>query len=126
MENFNVFMQGLFGTPARMGWTDWYPVKEQVLDGFDSSNGEYCFVDVGGGKGHECELLLKKYPHMEGKLVTQDLPFVIKDIQGLDPRVEKMEHDFTTPQPIKGARAYFLQVSHGRAEFEVLRHMWAC
>ena len=26
MENFNTFMQGLFGTPNRLGWTDWFPV----------------------------------------------------------------------------------------------------
>jgi hypothetical protein len=102
---------GLFGTPHRMGWIDWYPVKEQVLDGFDPSKGEYCFVDVGGGKGHECKNLLDRYPDLQGKLVTQDLPFVIDDIYDLDPRIEKMPHDFTTPQSIKGARAYFLQVS---------------
>lgn len=112
MENFNIFMQGLFGTPKRLGWTDgWFPIQERILDGFDPKQGEYCFVDVGGGKGHECELLLRKFPEMKGKLVTQDLPFVIKDIQSLDDRVDRMEHDFTKPQPIKGARAYFLQVS---------------
>lgn len=111
MENFNVFMQGLFGTPRRVGWTDgWFPIRERILDGFDQTKGEYCFVDVGGGKGHECELLLEKFPDMKGKLVTQDLPFVINDIEELDGRVERMEHDFTKPQPVKGARAYFLQV----------------
>lgn len=111
MENFNVFMQGLFGTPHRLGWTDgWFPIRESILNGFDAEKGEYCFVDVGGGKGHEAELLLKKFPDMEGRLVVQDLPFVVDDIQNLDPRVERMYHDFTKPQPVKGARAYFLQV----------------
>ena len=109
MENFNVFMQGLFGLPMRLNWSDWYPVKEKLLDGFDSSKGEYCFVDVGGGKGHECERILHKHPDMKGKLVTQDLQFVINDIQHLDPRIEKMCHDFRKPQPIQGARVYFLQ-----------------
>lgn len=111
MENFNVFMQDLFGTPHRLGWTDgWFPIRDRILDGFDAEKGEYCFVDVGGGKGHECELLFKKFPGMKGKLVIQDLPFVIDDIQQLDSRVERMYHDFTKPQPMKGPRAYFLQV----------------
>lgn len=105
-------MQGLFGTPNRLGWTDgWCPIQERILDDFDATKGEYCFVDVGGGKGHECQLLLEKFPDMRGKLVVQDLPFVIDDIRHLDSRVEKMYHDFTKPQPVKGARAYFLQAS---------------
>lgn len=106
MENFNVFMQGLFGTPMRLGWADWFPVKEVCLDGFDPSKGEYCFVDVGGGKGHEGELVLKKYPETKGKFVVEDLPFVINDVTELDERIERFPHDFTKPQPIKGKLAF--------------------
>jgi len=102
IENFNTFMQGLFGTPARLGWSDWFPVKEVCLDGFDERRSEYLWVDVGGGKGHESELLLKLYPGIEGKLVVEDLPFVIDDITDLDSRIERLSHDFTKPQPIKG------------------------
>ncbi|KAK4552267.1 hypothetical protein LTR86_010437 [Recurvomyces mirabilis] len=109
MENFNTFMQGLFGTPMRLGWLDWFPIQEICLAGFDRGKSEYCFVDVGGGKGHEGEAVLKKFPGVQGKFVVQDLPFVIKDIAYLDSRVERMAHDFTTPQPVKGARVYFLQ-----------------
>lgn len=103
MENFSAFMQGLFGTPSRLGWTDWFPVDEACLDGFDPAQGEYCFVDVGGGKGHEAQLVRRKYPDARGKFVVEDLPFVINDISDLDPSVERLPHDFTTPQPIKGA-----------------------
>lgn len=102
MENFSVFMQGLFGTPSRLGWTDWFLVQEICLNGFNSAKGEYCFVDVGGGKGHEAELVLKKYPDSKGKFVVEDLPFVINDITDLDPRIERLPHDFTKEQPIKG------------------------
>jgi hypothetical protein len=72
MANFNVFMKGLFGTPQRLGWTDWFPFEEVCLDGFDESKSEYVFVDVAGGKGHECEMLLKKFPNLRGKLVLED------------------------------------------------------
>lgn len=102
MANFNVFMQGLFGTPHRLGWTDWFPFEEVCLDGFDDAKSEYLFVDVAGGKGHESELLLKKFPKLRGKLALQELPFVIDDTLSLDGRVEKVKYDFTTPQPIHG------------------------
>jgi len=106
MENFNIFMQGLFGTPARLGWTEWFPVKKVCLDGFDKEWSEYCWVDVGGGKGHESELVLKLYPETKGKFVVEDQPFVIEDITDLDPRIERLPHDFTKPQPIKGMLFY--------------------
>ncbi|KAF2726271.1 S-adenosyl-L-methionine-dependent methyltransferase [Polychaeton citri CBS 116435] len=112
METFNVFMQGLFGTPFRLGWSDWFPIKEVALDGFDETQGNgVCFVDVGAGKGHEGNLVLQKYPETKGKFIAQDLEFVISDIQKgeLDHRIETMVHDFTKPQPVKGARVYFLQ-----------------
>ena len=102
MANFNVFMQGLFGTPQRLGWTDWFPFEEVCLDGFDEAKGEYLFVDVAGGKGHECELLLKRFPKLRGKLALQDLPFVIDGISDLNGKIERVKHDFTTPQPIHG------------------------
>jgi len=102
MANFNVFMQGLFGTPQRLGWTDWLPIEDVCLKGFDGAKSEYLFVDVAGGKGHECELLLKKFPDLPGKLMLEDLPFVIDDITDLDGRIERVKHDFTTPQPIQG------------------------
>jgi len=112
MENFNAFMQGLFGTPMRLGWADWFPVKEVCLDGFDGSKGEYCFVDVGGGKGHEGELVLRKYPDTRGRFVVEDLGFVIEDITELDERIERLPHDFTKAQPIRGTLYPFPLLTH--------------
>jgi len=113
MENFNTFMQGLFGTPGRLHWTDWFPFEKVCFDGFDTSKGsEYTWVDVGGGKGHHVQELIKKYPDAKGKFVVQDLPFVIDDIAEsgitLPPRMQAMPHSFLEPQPIKGARTYWL------------------
>ena len=94
-------MQGRFGT-THIHWANWFPLKEVCIDGFSSGKGEHCFVDVGGGKGHEGELVLKKYPEVRGKFVLEDMPVVIDDITELNPRIEKVAHDFTKPQPIKG------------------------
>ena len=102
MANFNVFMQGLFGIAHRLSWLDWFPFEKVCIDGFDESRSDCVFVDVAGGKGHECELLLKKYPGLKGRLALEELPFVIEDIANLDERVERVKQDFTMPQPIKG------------------------
>lgn len=106
MENVNIFMQGLFGTPEIMGWTDWFPVKIVCLDGFDKQRSEYCWGDVGGGKGQESKLVLKLYLETKGKFVVEDQPFVIDDITDLDPRIERLPHDFMKPQLIRGLLIY--------------------
>lgn len=59
------------------------------------------FVDVAGGLGRYTEALLAKFPGIPGRLILQDLPPVIESIQELHPRIERMEYDFFTEQPIK-------------------------
>ncbi|KAI9694548.1 MAG: hypothetical protein M1822_000164 [Bathelium mastoideum] len=117
MEGFNTFMQGLFGTPARLKWIDWFPVDQVVLHGYREDVSDFVFVDVAGGKGHEGEAVVKKYPAVQGRFVVEDLPFVINNITNLDPRIERLPYDFRDEQPIKGARTYFLQnVLHNWAD----------
>lgn len=45
---------------------------------------------------------LEKISKLRGKLALQDLPFVIDDISDLDGKIERVKHDFMTPQPIHG------------------------
>ena len=75
-------------------------------------------VDVGGGAGHMCIDLAKKFPHL--RTVNQDLPDVIEAAppipEDLSNRVEMRVHDFLQPQPIKGADAYI---------FRWIFHDWA-
>ena len=40
-------------------------------------------------------------PDLPGRLVAQDLPFVVEAVSGLPPGVEVQAHDFFTEQPIK-------------------------
>lgn len=87
--------------------------SESLVQGFDRSISNTLVVDIGGGKGHQLIELAAKNTHLPGRLVLQDLP------QGLpctsaeqetlsQHNVEAINHNFFGPQPIKGARYYYL------------------
>lgn len=99
MSYFQDFMNGLYGGPGKQPWWSWYPIAEVLADA-----GEVAFVDVAGGRGHEAEAVLQACPNVTARFVLQDLPEVIDATSGLDDRIEKMAHDFLTPQPaaVKG------------------------
>jgi hypothetical protein len=82
-----------------------YPTDELVKNAQEDS---VLLVDCGGGVGHDTAAFARTHPQKPGKLVLQDRPAVIENAGSLDPSIEKMEYDFFTPQPIKGAAAYYL------------------
>ncbi|KAJ5361876.1 hypothetical protein N7541_002720 [Penicillium brevicompactum] len=101
MDYFNSFMAAY-----RAGKRDWfekgfYPVFENLLSGFQDG---MLLVDVGGGRGHDLEAFLNVYG---GRVILQDQPGVIADVSA-DRKFEAQAHDFFTPQPVVGARAYYL------------------
>lgn len=59
------------------------------------------FVDVGGGHGHQCIQLGKKYPNLLGRLVLQDLPTIVDKLPPIE-GVKIQSHDFFKKQPISG------------------------
>ncbi|KAI9738293.1 MAG: hypothetical protein M1834_008791 [Cirrosporium novae-zelandiae] len=126
-DDFNTFMEGNRG--SRPAWVHWYPVEKQILEGFDSKEDAVLFVDVAGGRGHDLEVFRSKFPQAPGRLVLEDLPSVIDDSKGLNERIEKVKHDFFTPQPIKGARVYYMKfVLHDWEDGkcgEILKHITA-
>ncbi|KAI0126660.1 O-methyltransferase-domain-containing protein [Xylariales sp. AK1849] len=64
-------------------------------------------VDVGGNIGNDISRFLAKHPDVPaGSLVLQDRPEALK-IAKVDQKIKIMPHDFFTPQPVKGSRAYF-------------------
>lgn len=99
-----------------MGWMagqrDGLPTFLDVVDfesefakGADGSTP--IFVDVGGSMGHQCIAVRQKYPNLAGRVVLQDLPETIEKVKatplsGFD-SIEALEHDFFTPQPLRGA-----------------------
>jgi demethylsterigmatocystin 6-O-methyltransferase len=59
------------------------------------------FVDVGGGHGHQCIQLSKKYPALVGRLVLQDLPAAVDKLPLIE-GVKAKAHDFFEKQPVTG------------------------
>ena len=104
-KNFNDLMDGYhLGRPA---WVDegFYPVRERLIEGFDTASKDaVLLVDVAGGIGHYTDQFRSRFPDAPGRLVLQDLPVVIEQIQELHPRIERMGHDFFEEQPVKGER----------------------
>ncbi|KAJ6097481.1 O-methyltransferase family 2, partial [Penicillium canescens] len=93
---------------ATASWTDWFDIQNHIIDGFDvQSPDNVLLVDVGGGEGKYLREFKEKFPTAPGQLVLQDLPNVVSAIEN-PPDVELMAHDFFTPQPVKGARTYFM------------------
>ncbi|KAF6797561.1 sterigmatocystin 8-o-methyltransferase [Colletotrichum sojae] len=102
--DFNDAMEG----NSRGNLTDWvdvYPTKN-LLEG--ARPGRPLVVDVGGGKGHDLVKFHVRHPEIApGSLILQDLPIILKGAD-VNPVITVQEYDFFTPQPVKGARAYFM------------------
>jgi hypothetical protein len=109
LDEFSAFMSAY--RAGKANWYDqgFYPVAERLIDGFNSSINETLLVDVGGGRGHDVALFSAVHPSHPGKLVLQDREPVIASIADKENLpFESQAHDFYTPQPIAGARAYSL------------------
>lgn len=96
------------------GWMDGSVriADELQLCDQDVANGRALLVDVGGGGGHQCVEFRGAFPERKGKVIVQDTEVMIgmvdkSALERVD--VEPMAHDFFTPQPVKGAKAYYLR-----------------
>ena len=107
-----------------------YPLTERLLQGarFDGS-GAAAFVDVGGGSGHALAEFNAKVPAWTGRLVLQEQASVVEIAKAEKhaPLIEATVHDFFTPQPVRGARAYYMRyILHDWPDEEcrvILRHL---
>lgn len=110
----------------KMDWTDVYNTTG-LVQGADLTGTSPLFVDIGGAHGLDTARLLSKHPDLpqDAGLVVQDLPEVTTTHgaeEQLDPRITRMVHDFFTPQPLQGARAYFFHaVPHDWPDEECVR-----
>ncbi|GAP92595.2 putative o-methyltransferase b protein [Rosellinia necatrix] len=94
-------VHGVVGAP----WFSVFPFEEELGD----FAGPSVFVDVGGGFGHQCLALLTAFPRLRGKIILQDLPQTFEQIPFKLDGVEPTPHNFFEPQPVKGARFYYLR-----------------
>lgn len=90
-----------------------YPVQSRLVEGLKSDGDASVLVDIGGGTGQVLQDFQKDVPEYTGRLVLQEIPEVVAAATekgvGADGRIELQVHDFFTPQPIRGARAYFMR-----------------
>lgn len=90
---------------GRPSWSDegFYLVKKQLLEGFDLGNNDaVLLVDIGSGIGYYTAQFQSNFLDTPGRLILQDLSIVLGYVKELYPRIESMEYDFFTEQPVKG------------------------
>ncbi|KAI0964899.1 S-adenosyl-L-methionine-dependent methyltransferase [Xylaria arbuscula] len=100
---FNDFM-ALRRAPE-VSWLSVYPARE--LAGQPSPE-DAVYVNIGGGIGHQCLHFKEKFPDIPGRIILQDLPHTIANALPCK-GVEQMAYDFYEPQPIIGAKFYFMR-----------------
>lgn len=89
-------------------WFTIYPFVEELGAQCSSKPNGVSLVDVGGNRGADILEFRKTYPDFPGRLVLQDLPETIAQIdKSIMQDVELQTYDFFTPQPVEKATAYF-------------------
>jgi hypothetical protein len=87
-------------------WFEYYPIEEKLQVPADGP----LIIDIGGGVGHDLIAFKKKFPQLPGKLVLEDLPQVVDKVKDTLPDgIEAKSYDMFQPQPIKGAKVYYLR-----------------
>lgn len=113
-------------------WMEMYPVQERLIEGLRTGGGDAssAFVDIGGGTGQILQDFRANVPQYTGRLVLQEVPDVIAAATAMGvgkDAIELQVHDFFKPQPIKGARAYYMRsVMHDWPDEQcrqILRHL---
>ncbi len=106
-QDFDTFMTA--SRNCRPIFADWFPVQEQILNGYQCAakdEDNVLLVDVGGGRGQDLETFTSRFPTAPGRLILQDLSRTVEHAK-LSPRIEVMAYDFMKPQPIKGSVSLF-------------------
>ena len=91
-------------------WTSVFPLAEIALSPADLEAERPLMVDVGGGTGPQS--LLLRSTGAKGRIILQDQPRVLSNASTSDlesANIEIMPYDFFTPQPVIGAKCYFLK-----------------
>jgi hypothetical protein len=120
LAHFNKYMALRRG--LTMTWLSIYPVREEA--GQDISADRALYVNIGGGVGHQCAQFKEMYPDLPGKVVLQDLPHSVANALPT-PGVENLDYDMFQPQPVIGAKFYYLRaVLHNHPPHTESKRSW--
>ncbi|KAI0476620.1 S-adenosyl-L-methionine-dependent methyltransferase [Xylariaceae sp. FL0804] len=116
LRHFNDYMA--LRREPELSWLTVYPVEDETR-GLSADPQRPVYVNMGGGVGHQCAQFKQRYPDVPGRVVLQDLEHSIAKALPT-PGVENLVHNFFEPQPIKGAKFYFLRgVLHNHPDHKV-------
>ncbi|CAO2658205.1 Nn.00g059280.m01.CDS01 [Neocucurbitaria sp. VM-36] len=101
---FNVMMTLRMKRSVDSKWFEAFPIERLMSE---EQSSDVFLVDIGGGIGHQTIDLKEHHPDV-GRMVIQDIAPVISTIKSLPLGIEAMVADFFKPQPIRGAKVYFL------------------
>ncbi|CAG8881494.1 unnamed protein product [Penicillium salamii] len=102
-SHFNRYMQA--EETGLQPWLETYPIEEKSLN---LEPEQIFFVDVGGGIGHQAVGVKKWMPQIVNQIIVQDQEVVVPHAIQQN-GVKAMAHDFFQPQPIQGARIYYMR-----------------
>ena len=90
---------------------DLFPVDNFDVQS-DAGDDSVLMIDVSGSSGHQSITLRESHPDLRGRVRSQDPAetLALADRSKLRHlNIESQEHDFFTPQPVKGAKVYSLR-----------------
>ncbi|KAJ8112641.1 hypothetical protein OPT61_g5037 [Boeremia exigua] len=88
-------------------WVESYPISDQIGKVQFAEN-SVLLVDVGGGFGQQAAAFKARVPSVRGPVVVQDLAATLAHAPAIA-GIDFQEHDFFMPQPVRGARFYYLR-----------------
>ncbi|RKF72884.1 O-methyltransferase lepI [Golovinomyces cichoracearum] len=99
-------------------WHDVIDFEEEFASGSDEQS--FVFVDIGGGTGNQCNILLEKYPNLKGRVILQE-KLARLQVARVPDRVMKVPYDLFSDQHIRGAYVYYIrQVLHQHTDEAVI------
>ncbi|KAK0100041.1 hypothetical protein ONS95_013145 [Cadophora gregata] len=112
-KNLEAFVKHMAFKTVGLKWYEVPEIMESVFGDTNCGKDDALLVDVGGNSGHDLIDFHKAHDSVQGRLILQDLPSTIETLdsvvlakQGIVP----MGHDFSTPQPVHGAKVYYLKM----------------
>ncbi|KAL8336460.1 hypothetical protein RB601_000326 [Gaeumannomyces tritici] len=112
-----VDFQSLMGVPKESNGLDIVPLGDSLA----AAHTGPILVDIGGNTGQQAARLVAKHPELAGKVVVQDRDETISRAPAVK-GVQLMAHDFFQPQPVKGAKYYYLRaILHNWGDDEAVR-----